>query len=179
MVHRSSFVQALQKQESGVATRVKPRNAFRPRHLLQLEGYIPGLGCARWAETNKWRLIAFLDSFENTEEILTAFKNVLRSKSHPIYIGNKLNVDGYVQNNPDKPRWPSTLRGWIPTEHGGGCTNRWTQKQGLVWCWGLCLLCWFDGCLTKTLEEVPSKRVPVVSRIVYIPSGSSPFQSET
>jgi len=52
----------------------------------------------------RWRLIAFPNSFDNTEEMLTAFKNAMRSKSRPIYIGIKLTVDGYDQNNPDKPR---------------------------------------------------------------------------
>lgn len=108
--------------------------------------------------SKRWRLIAFPNSFENTEEMLTAFKNAMRSKSRPIYIGIKLTVDGYDQNNPDKHRWPSTLRGWIPTQRGGGCTHRWTQNQGLAWCECLCLLCWFDGCPTKALGEVPRKR---------------------
>ena len=52
----------------------------------------------------RWGLIAFPNSFKNTEEMLTSFKNAMRSKSRPIYIGIKLTVDGYDQNNPDKPR---------------------------------------------------------------------------
>lgn len=52
----------------------------------------------------RWRLIAFPNSFENMTEMLEAFKNVMRSKSRPIYIGIKLIVEGYDQNNPDQPR---------------------------------------------------------------------------
>lgn len=52
----------------------------------------------------RWRLIAFPNSFENTTEMLEAFKNAMRSKSRPIYIGIKLIVEGYDQNNPDQPR---------------------------------------------------------------------------
>jgi len=50
-IHRSSFVQALQKHESGVATGVKPRNGDRTRHLLQMESQILGVGCVQCAET--------------------------------------------------------------------------------------------------------------------------------
>ena len=52
----------------------------------------------------RWRLIAFPNSFENITEMLEAFKNAMRSKSRPIYIGIKLIVEGYDQNNPDQPR---------------------------------------------------------------------------
>lgn len=52
----------------------------------------------------RWRLIAFPNSFENMTEMLVAFKNVMRSKSRPIYIGIKLIVEGDDQNNPDQPR---------------------------------------------------------------------------
>jgi|688.fasta_scaffold130957_3 hypothetical protein len=52
----------------------------------------------------RWGLTAFLKSFETTEEMLEAFKNAMQNNPRPIYIGIKLIVEGYDQNNPDQPR---------------------------------------------------------------------------
>ena len=52
----------------------------------------------------RWGLIAFPKSFETTEEMLEAFKNAMQNNPRPIYIGIKLIVEGYDQNNPDQPR---------------------------------------------------------------------------
>ncbi|MFM7589673.1 MAG: transposase [Bacteroidota bacterium] len=42
-IHRSSFVQALQKHESSVAIGVKPRNGHRTRHLFKWKAKYGGL----------------------------------------------------------------------------------------------------------------------------------------
>ena len=52
----------------------------------------------------RWGLIAFPESFETNEEMLEAFKNAMQNNPRPIYIGIKLIVEGYEQNNPDQPR---------------------------------------------------------------------------